>query len=111
MNKRDFQSCDLLGVEAGFYVPARTLGDAPSPPPRSLRLAVLLTFALLIAAAAAVVYTVPVVAHTWKVVTHQTDKVLGRILGKADSQTAAFLGEIGGVEPPTSEIQPGNQIH
>ncbi|GAA4329069.1 hypothetical protein GCM10023144_15480 [Pigmentiphaga soli] len=96
MHKRDlYPSSDPLGVEAGFYIPVPTLGDAALPPPRSLRLAVLAVLAVLLAAIVLVVYTVPVVTHTWQVVSHQTDKVLGRILGRAEQQTAEFLGGVG----------------
>jgi hypothetical protein len=105
MSKRANLPCNQLGVEAGFYVPARTLGDAVKPPPRSLRVAVMVVLALLSLSGGLVVYTVPVATHTWKVVSHQTDRVLGHILGRADLQTAKFLNELSGTDPQALETQ------
>lgn len=93
MRKRNLTPSEALGVEAGIYVPARILGEAP-PPPRSLRRVAVVFIAGAVGAGVIVVNTVPDAAHTWKVISHQTDKVLGRVLGKAELQTAEILTDL-----------------
>jgi len=93
MRKRKLTPSEVLGVEAGIYMPARILGDAP-PPPRRLRRVAVVALAGAVGAGVIVVNTVPDAAHTWKVVSHQTGKVLGRVLGKAELQTAEILTDL-----------------
>ena len=93
MRKKNLTPSESLGVEAGIYMPARILGDAP-PPPRRLRRAAVVLIAGAVGAGVVVVNTVPDAAHTWKVVSHQTGKVLGRVLGKAELQTAEILTDL-----------------
>ena len=95
MSKRKSSSVDLLGAEAGMYIPPPTLGDVP-PPPRSLRVAVLVAIALALTAGTVAVHTIPEVGHTWRVVSHQTEKALGRVLGKAEQKTTEVVGGVAG---------------
>lgn len=71
-------------------MPAHVLGDAP-PPPRRLRRAVLFMIAGAVGSGVVAVNTIPVVSHTWAVVSHQTDLALAHVLGKAELQTAQML--------------------
>ncbi len=95
MNKRNSSCLDQLGAEAGIYVPARTLGEV-APPPRSLRVAVTVVIALVIVAATLTVQTVPEVAHAWRVVAHQTETALSKVLGTAEVKTTEFVGDLAG---------------
>jgi hypothetical protein len=40
------------------------------------------------------VNVVPDAAHTWHVISHQTDRALARVLGKAEVQTAELLSDL-----------------
>lgn len=91
MSKRKSSSLDLLGAEAGRYTPPPTLGDVP-PPPRSLRIAVVVGIALALAGGTVAIHTIPEAGHTWRVVSHQTQKALGRVLGKAEQKTTEVVG-------------------
>ncbi|GGX29294.1 hypothetical protein GCM10007242_39670 [Pigmentiphaga litoralis] len=93
MKTRSLTPSETLGVEAGIYVPPRVLGDAP-PPPRSLRLAAVVVIAGSIGASVVAVNVVPDAAHTWHVVSHQTDRALAHVLGKAEVQTAELLSDL-----------------
>jgi hypothetical protein len=98
MSKRKTSILDLLGLEAGMYVPPPTLGDTP-PPPRSLRRAVAIVLILAIVAGVVAVQTIPSAAHTWRVVSHQTERVLDKVLGRAEFQTSRLVNGLTG-EPP-----------
>ncbi|MDX3904721.1 MAG: hypothetical protein QHC78_03425 [Pigmentiphaga sp.] len=91
MSKRKSSPLDLLGAEAGMYLPPPTLGDVP-PPPRSLRVAVLVGIALALLAGTVAVHTVPEVGRTWHEVWYQTQKALSRVLGMAEQKTTEVLG-------------------
>ena len=102
MKARPLTPSETLGVEAGIYVPPRVLGDA-SPPLRSLRLAAVVVIAGSIGATVVAVNVVPAAAHTWHVVSHQTDRALARVLGKAEVQTAELLSDLTADFAPVAE--------
>ena len=93
MNKRKSTLLDPLGAEAGMYVPPPTLGDVP-PPPRSLRVAALVTIAVVIVAGTVAVHTIPEARRTWQLISHQTEKALARVLGKAEQKTTEVVGGV-----------------
>ncbi|VCU70555.1 hypothetical protein PIGHUM_02631 [Pigmentiphaga humi] len=108
MSKQKTSQADLFGAEAGVYLPPPTLGDVP-PPPRSLRVVVTVALALALLGGTVAVHTVPEVGHVWHVVSHQTGKVLGRVLGRAEQQTAKFVGGALEFEPAAAADAPAPQ--
>lgn len=110
MKTRPLTPSETFGVEAGIYLPPRVLGDAP-PPIRSLRLAAVVVIAGTLGSGVVAINTVPAAAHTWHVVSHQTDRALSRVLGKAEIQTAELLSDLTATMLPVAEPTVISPIH